>query len=315
MPGRSFSSGSYRYGFNGKENDDETGYQDYGMRIYDARLGKFLSVDPIGSEYPWNAPYSFAENRVINGVDLDGLEYVDKISLIEYTGSAWDYVSAVDNGLRNVVNMAPELWNSGVATYQSLEKGTYLNDLGGELKQIGTGVKTYVVTQYEYGCNTPVLDQIKDTGKELVSPPFVENLVTLYVGSKIPLPGELVKAKLKPSTTAILTKNKIPEWKGPVDYSDILDSKTVGPGKVFTPAQKAKILEKNRNANGGLLRSDIDGTILDAPAKDMPGTKTNMNSAQVDHKIAKSKRGTNSNSNAQVVSKEQNTKKATKTIE
>jgi len=46
MPGRSFSSGDYRYGFNGKENDNEvkgvTGsQQDYGMRIYDPRLGKF----------------------------------------------------------------------------------------------------------------------------------------------------------------------------------------------------------------------------------------------------------------------------------
>jgi len=51
MPGRKFSSdGAYRYGLNGKENDNEVkgegGQQDYGMRIYDPRLGKFLSVDP-----------------------------------------------------------------------------------------------------------------------------------------------------------------------------------------------------------------------------------------------------------------------------
>ena len=39
----------YRYGFNGKENDNEvkgTGNQiDYGARIYDGRLGRFLSVE------------------------------------------------------------------------------------------------------------------------------------------------------------------------------------------------------------------------------------------------------------------------------
>ncbi len=38
MPGRTFSSGSYKYGFNGKENDNEVkgngNQQDYGMRIY-----------------------------------------------------------------------------------------------------------------------------------------------------------------------------------------------------------------------------------------------------------------------------------------
>jgi RHS repeat-associated protein len=56
----------YRFGFNGKENDNEikgTGnQQDYGMRIYDPRLGRFLSVDPITSEYPELTPYQFASN-------------------------------------------------------------------------------------------------------------------------------------------------------------------------------------------------------------------------------------------------------------
>ncbi|MEJ0101527.1 MAG: hypothetical protein WDO19_02735 [Bacteroidota bacterium] len=45
MPGRKFSSGNYRYGFNGKENDNEVkgiegSQQDYGMRIYDSESGK-----------------------------------------------------------------------------------------------------------------------------------------------------------------------------------------------------------------------------------------------------------------------------------
>ena len=68
----------YSYGFNGKENDNEvkgTGnQQDYGFRIYDPRLGKFLSVDPLSQEYPWNSTYAFAENDVIRCVDLDGAE-------------------------------------------------------------------------------------------------------------------------------------------------------------------------------------------------------------------------------------------------
>jgi len=45
MPGRKYSAGTaYRYGFNGNENDNdvkgvEGGQQDYGMRIYDPRVG------------------------------------------------------------------------------------------------------------------------------------------------------------------------------------------------------------------------------------------------------------------------------------
>ena len=80
MPGRKFtqSNSSYRYGFNGKENDNEIkgegNQQDYGMRIYDPRLGRFLSVDPITKEYPELTPYQFASNTPIMAVDLDGLE-------------------------------------------------------------------------------------------------------------------------------------------------------------------------------------------------------------------------------------------------
>jgi RHS repeat-associated protein len=78
MPGRQFNNGNYRYGFNGKENDNEvkgTGnQQDYGMRIYDPRIGKFLSVDPLTSKYPELTPYQFASNTPIQAIDLDGLE-------------------------------------------------------------------------------------------------------------------------------------------------------------------------------------------------------------------------------------------------
>jgi RHS repeat-associated protein len=41
----------YRYGFNGMEKDDEVkgsgNSLDFGSRIYDARTGRWLSVDPV----------------------------------------------------------------------------------------------------------------------------------------------------------------------------------------------------------------------------------------------------------------------------
>jgi hypothetical protein len=36
---------------------------------------KFLSVDPLMSSFPWNSTYAFAENRVIDGIDLEGREW------------------------------------------------------------------------------------------------------------------------------------------------------------------------------------------------------------------------------------------------
>jgi RHS repeat-associated protein len=80
LSGRSWSAG-YRYGFNGKELDTQGmggggNTYDYGFRIYNPYLGRFLSIDPLTSSYPWNSTYAFAENRIIDGIDLDGCKYV-----------------------------------------------------------------------------------------------------------------------------------------------------------------------------------------------------------------------------------------------
>lgn len=89
MPGRSFNPANrYRYGFNGKENDPETigtgeGTQDYGMRIYNPSLGRFLSVDPLTSEYAFYSPYHFAGNSPIAALDIDGLE---PLSMVDKNG-------------------------------------------------------------------------------------------------------------------------------------------------------------------------------------------------------------------------------------
>jgi RHS repeat-associated protein len=79
QPGRQYTNGSgYRYGFNGKENDNdvkgEGNQQDYGMRIYDPRLGRFLSVDPLSNSFPFYSPFEYAGNTPIQAIDLDGLE-------------------------------------------------------------------------------------------------------------------------------------------------------------------------------------------------------------------------------------------------
>jgi len=79
---RSYTSALYRYGFNGKENDKETGEQDYGMRIYDQKGCRFLSLDPIGRKFPELSPYQFASNSPIQSIDLDGLEGVREIDIL-----------------------------------------------------------------------------------------------------------------------------------------------------------------------------------------------------------------------------------------
>ena len=92
QPMRHMQTEAYRYGFNGKEMDNEMkgdavtgesgtgGQYDYGFRIYDPRIGRFLSVDPLEKGYPSWSPYPFAMNRPIDGIDLDGLEWENAVT-------------------------------------------------------------------------------------------------------------------------------------------------------------------------------------------------------------------------------------------
>ena len=79
MLGRAWDAGSsHRYGFQGQEHDDEINGDgnilNFKYRVYDPRLGRFLSVDPLDRHFPWNSTYAFAENKVIQFIELEGAE-------------------------------------------------------------------------------------------------------------------------------------------------------------------------------------------------------------------------------------------------
>lgn len=78
MPERKFDTDKYRYGFQGQEKDDEIKEEgnsvNYKYRMHDPRLGRFFAVDPLAPEYPHNSPYAFSENRVLDAIELEGLE-------------------------------------------------------------------------------------------------------------------------------------------------------------------------------------------------------------------------------------------------
>jgi len=99
MPGRNYSAGSYRFGFNGKEKDDEvhnatgTSY-DFGARLYDPRTGRWLAIDPEHARYAGISPYAFVANSPLILVDPDGERIV-------VAGSA-EYVASVTQVLGNL---------------------------------------------------------------------------------------------------------------------------------------------------------------------------------------------------------------------
>ena len=84
MVARNHSNGSeIRYGYQNQEKinefRDNGNYLDFKYRGCDPRVGRFFSVDPLLKKYPWNSPYAFSENRVIDGIELEGLEFTKNL--------------------------------------------------------------------------------------------------------------------------------------------------------------------------------------------------------------------------------------------
>ena len=218
QPGRQYSAGTgYRYGFNGKENDNEIkgegNQQDYGMRIYDPRLGRFLSVDPLTKEYPWNSTYAFAENDLIRCVDLDGGERkLATLDQYEYNGSwgVFDFLKAIPNAAGKAYNgLIAGTWNSGVDFFTSARRGTLGTDLKAEAAQIVNNIKNSVIASYKYHATTPIDQQVQDFGKYATNPERLEDALLFYGGSRI-LPmgsgrGNLLKLETKTTTVAKTT--------------------------------------------------------------------------------------------------------------
>ncbi|MBC6490651.1 hypothetical protein BC349_19410 [Flavihumibacter stibioxidans] len=92
--------------------------QDYGMRIYDPRIAKFLSVDPITKSYPELTPYQFASNNPIFNIDIDGLEGLGSPMVGVWSPSTKKYMiqgdvnddMVVDASEREAWNKAMDVW-------------------------------------------------------------------------------------------------------------------------------------------------------------------------------------------------------------
>ncbi len=76
MEGRGFSSDNYRYGFNGMEKDNELkgsgNSYDFGARLLDVRLGRWLAVDPKFKHSVGFSPYCVNFNSPLVFKDPNG---------------------------------------------------------------------------------------------------------------------------------------------------------------------------------------------------------------------------------------------------
>ena len=121
---RTVEGAFYRNGFQGQERDDEVKGEgnsvNFSYRMHDPRVGRFFAVDPLARKFPWNSPYAFSENRVLDCIELEGAESMN-IHIREYLDengtviqlTSWDlYTNQLGKG------------DNGIATYLYRIDGT-----------------------------------------------------------------------------------------------------------------------------------------------------------------------------------------------
>lgn len=108
LEGRSVVNGSTdgRFKYKGKERDVESGYDYFGAKYYDARIGRFLSVDPHASNDVALSPFSYAGNNPLAYVDPTGMD-----------SSATNYVPPTKDIVLteiNVIGVKPPTYNAAL---------------------------------------------------------------------------------------------------------------------------------------------------------------------------------------------------------
>jgi RHS repeat-associated protein len=108
------SSDAYTFGFNGKEREVALHY-DFEARIYNSKIGRFLSVDLLSSNYPHMSPYAAMNNNPIMRNDPNGLDGVVTISGSTVTISTKIYIygkGATHAAAQNIQTEIMKYWGA-----------------------------------------------------------------------------------------------------------------------------------------------------------------------------------------------------------
>ncbi|MDR6465075.1 DUF6443 domain-containing protein [Chryseobacterium sediminis] len=172
-----FAGVPYNYKYQGQELQ-ETGWYSFKWRNYMPDVGRFFNIDPLSEKYAYQSHYNFAENRVIDGRELEGLEWIKSTTLND-NGTKTYTLSATINLVNRSQNLTPE----GVEEFKTNFVSQMKESFGGTMNN-GDKIEVGNINFTDKGSYTIALtDQISteqsskelDNGSEIKGYTFGEN--------------------------------------------------------------------------------------------------------------------------------------------
>ncbi len=132
------------YGYNGKEKQADTGWDDYGARMYMPELGRWGVVDPLAEKHLNLSPYVYCTNNPVKYVDADGRDWGVRVNHDNKTivVEANYYFKNIND--RNLNSGALQSWNSIGSTYKTKDGVEYkvIVSLQGKVIEAGENLDT-----------------------------------------------------------------------------------------------------------------------------------------------------------------------------
>ncbi len=167
-----FGNASYKnYKFQEQELQ-ETGFYSFKWRNYMPDVGRFFNIDPLSEKFVYNSPYAFSENRVIDGRELEGLEWASSRDVENKTVNLHLTYKPVNNSLGVLSNEQMGILNQE----RNAQLVSSLGGIDSEGYQVNITFsesnKATIIREYNVSYDTNNVDDFKGKSQE-----FIDNSV------------------------------------------------------------------------------------------------------------------------------------------
>ncbi len=221
-----------------------------------ARIGRFLSIDPLAAKYPWNSPYAFSENRVIDSRELEGLERIDSDNYAIQKGDCFECLdSKLGYELGTLESLNGDLDPLKLQVGQKIKTPSYYGGVEGQA--IISFVNSLprapdLISDYQRSADTQPIDKEESTSwwddTEFVFGASGNVDFGLQVGAKVTISGVEASAKLNVVTVNLASASySLSEQDGTYDYLGSESPVRVSNGasaEIGVPIKGSGILEK-----------------------------------------------------------------------